>query len=217
MTGSEFLTYVKRVFARTDKDTEIYEATTDVISDIRIQIKSEEYKEEAYVAGINTIGEYRLALPSDFGHLIGLITLVDNNGNYVSTLNKLSKQSYDNKYGDRLYSDVSNVLTGVPEDFCIYAKQIYLGPVPDDTSYKYYLNYTTEDFKEIEAATDPVPFTDKYRNVLRAGVLAELYLGLDAFEDAAYWRQIFNSGVLKIKSNDDDNITSMSNIQYSGI
>jgi hypothetical protein len=217
MTGSDFLTYVKRVFKRTDKDTEIYEAMADTVADIRLQLKTEDYKEEAYIAGISTLGEYRIALPSDFKHLIGNVTLVDNSGVSTKTLNKISKQTYDEKYGDRLYTTTSNQLDGEPVDFCIYAEQIYIGPVPDSISYRYYINYTTEDYAAIVAGTTLVPFTDRYRSTVRSGVLAEVYAGLEALEESNYWRALYVDGLVKIKSNDDDNIADNESIVYHGI
>lgn len=218
MTGSEFLAYVKRVFKRTDKDTEIYEATADIIADIRLQIKAEDYKEEAYVtSGISALGDYRLALPNDFGHIIGEIKLVDDSGGYTRTLKKISKQTYDKLYSDRLHASTSDVTLAPPVHFCIYAKQIFLGPVPDSTSYIYHINYTTEDYAAITSSTDPVPFSERYRTILRAGVLSEVYMGLEAFEEANYWRQIYVDGLIKIKSNEDQNISDNEGVVYHGI
>lgn len=214
MTGPEFLAYVKRIFIRTDKDTEIYEATTDVIADVRLQLKPEDYKEEAYIAGITSLGDYRIALPSDFKHLIGDVTVVDESDNSTRKLTKLSKDAYDEKYGDRLTSDP---LDGFPVDFCIYAEQIYLGPVPDSVSYKYYMNYSTEDYTEIDGDTTSVPFTDRYRNIIRAGVLAEIYSGLEFFDEANYWRSLYIDGLVKIKANDDGNIADGMGVAYHGI
>lgn len=217
MTGSQFLAYVRRVFKRTDKDTEIYEATTDAIADIRLQLKTEDYKEEAYVAGITVLGDYRIALPADFGHLIGDITLVDDAGGQTRTLNKISKQSYDEKYGDRLHSNIADINDAMPTEYCIYAGQIYLGCVPDAITYKYYMNYTTEEFTEVDANTVDVPFSGKYRTILRAGVLADLYSGLEFFDEANYWRSLFNDGLLKIKANEDDNTSSKEGVTYHGV
>lgn len=217
MTGSQFLAYVKRIFKRTDKDTEIYEATTDIIADIRLQLKTEAYKEEAYNAGISALGDYRIALPSDFGHIIGEITLVDNSGGHTRILKKISKQTYDELYGDRLHSSSSNVDFAMPVHFCIYAKQIFVGPVPDSTAYSYYINYTTENYTEIDASTDPVPFTDRYRSVLRAGVLSEMYTGLEAIDEGNVWRQLYVDGLLKLKKNEDENLADTEGVVYHGI
>lgn len=215
MIGSDFLTYVKRKFKRTDKDTEIYQATTDIIADIRLRLKSDEYKEEAYIVGITSLGDYRISLPSDFGHLIGSVTVIDvTNDEPLGVLTKISKQRYDELYQDRLLVDP---VDGIPKHFCIYAEQIYLGPVPDSVDYKYQLNYTTEDYTEVDASTALVPFSDKYRNILRAGVLAELHDGLENFEESAYWRQMYLDGVSKIEKSELDNTTAHDNMQYNGI
>ena len=84
-TGAEMLAYVKRKFKRPDKDTEIYEAATDTIADMRLQILSEDYKEEAYISGISSLGDYRIALPSDFGHIIGDVTVTDTGDDVFKT------------------------------------------------------------------------------------------------------------------------------------
>jgi hypothetical protein len=217
MTGAETLAYIKRILKRTDKDTEIYEALTDIIADIRIQLRTEDYKEEAYIAGISTLGEYKITLPSDFGHLIGRVTLVDDVNNQTRTLHKISKDTYDQKYGDRLYTNTDHVFDGIPCEFCIYAGQLFLGPVPDLTTYKYYINYTTEDFAVITAATDPVPFTDKYRRTLRAGVLSDVFEGLEFFDEASYWRGAYNEGLIKLQRNDAENISSLEGVRYNGV
>ena len=217
MTGAEFLAYVKRKFKRTDKDTEIYEATTDVIADIRLQLRTEDYKEEAYTADISVLGDYRVSLPTDFGHLIGDITLIDDTGSMNRKLKKMSKQSYDDKYPERLHTDVSNVDLGVPVDYCIYSGQVYLGPVPDDITYKYYMNYTTEDYAATTALTDPVPYSERYRQMLRYGVLADLYDGLDFIEEAQIQQQKYMSELLKLKVNDDENIDDKDLVKYHGI
>lgn len=218
MTGAEFLAYVKRIFKRTDKDTEIYEATADIIADIRLQLKTEDYKEEATVsAGISSLGDYRIALPNDFGHIIGGVQLIDDSSGHTRTLKKISKQTYDQLYGDRLHASTSNVDMAMPVDFCIYADQIFLGPVPDSTSYIYHINYTTEDYASITAETDPVPFSERYRSILRAGVLSEIFMGLEEFDESNYWRQIYSDGLFKIKTNDDRNTSDIEGVVYHGI
>ena len=217
MTGTEFLAYVKKKFLRTDKDSEIYEATTDIIADMRLQFNSEDYKEEAYIVGIDTLGEYRIAVPSDFGHLIGDITLVDPDSNSNRELNKISKSEYDLKYGDRLYSAVANVYTGEPYDYCIYGKQIFVGPVPDKVTYKYQMNYTTEDYIEVTAATDPVPFSNKYRDILRNGVMFQMHDLLENYSEADRYGQYYSNGLGKIVNSDETNIMDNEQVSYNGV
>jgi hypothetical protein len=218
MDGASFLTYVKRILKRTDKDTEIYEAIADVIADIRLQLRTEDYKEEAFVTlGVSPLGDYRIALPNDFKHIIGDLRLVDDSSGHTRVLKKISKQTYDELYSDRLHASTANVDLAMPVHFCIYAEQIFLGPVPDSTSYIYHINYTTEDYAAITSVTDPVPFSDRYRSMLRAGVLAEVFMGLEAFDEADYWKQVYLDGLLKLKINDDRNTSDTEGVVYHGI
>jgi len=216
MSGEEFRDYVVRKFKRTDKDTELYEATTDTIADMRIQFLSEDYKEEAYITGITTLGDYRIALPSDFGHLIGNISIVDSDDTQYPALQKISKEKYDELYPDRLFDTVANINSDVPKHFCIYANQVYLGPVPDAITYKYQLNYTTEAYTAIAVSTTEVPFTDRDRNTLRSGVLAELYDGMEEFEESQYWRGQYMQGLDKLANNDNMNIADNGSVVFSG-
>jgi len=171
MTGAEFLAYVQRKFKRTDKDTELYEATTDIIADMRRRFLSDYYGEEAYIAGISSVGDYRLAVPSDLGHFIGNISITETSDDTeYPNLEKISKEKYDRLYPDRLLSSSSNMHTGLPRHYCIYGAQVYVGPVPDKTTYRYHVNYTTEAFTAIASGTTTVPFSGAERNVLRSGV-----------------------------------------------
>ena len=220
MTGSEFRDYVVNKFVRTDKDTEIYQATTDVLAEINRKIKGDDYAEEAYVAGITTIGEYKIALPSDFGSIVGTISITDTTADdYYTPLNKISKQEYDDLYPDRLLTAVGNMHKDVPRDFCIYAEQIYLGPVPDKTTYRYQINYTTENIAEIASGTANVPYTSlNHRNMLRNGVLFELHDGLENFDEAAYYKSLFLNGVDElIRYENNIKRAGSSGVAYHGI
>ena len=57
MTGAEWKAYVLKKFKRNDKDTELFQATTDTIADMRLQFDSEDYKEEAMLQGL-LLGDY---------------------------------------------------------------------------------------------------------------------------------------------------------------
>jgi hypothetical protein len=221
MTGANFYSYVLRKFKRTDKSTEVYEAMTDVIADITTAIMADERQEETYVAGISTVGEYQIALPSDFGHIIGNVSVTDTAGDDTyQPLRKISKQRYDEKYGDRSLTAVGNVHTSVPREYCIYAGQIYVGPVPDLTTYRYQINYSTENTSEIVSGTAIVPFTSEIRNrnMVRSGVLYELNEGLENFEEAAYHKAVYLDGLRKMKKMEDTNKAPTSeNVIYHGV
>jgi len=218
MTGANFYIYILNIFKRTDKSTEVYEAITDVITDMRLRLLSEDFKEETYSTSISALGEYRLSLPSDFGHIIGGISIVDvDDSSTYPPLVKISKEHYDELYHDRILSDAGDVSTDRPRHFCIYAEQVYLGPVPDKTTYKYQINYTTEDSTDITSDTTSVPFTDKWRYYVRSGVLNQLFKGLEQFEEASIWEAEYERGLAKIAENDDFNTSAFQQIQYQGL
>lgn len=218
MDGADWLTYVIAKFKRPDKNPEILEATTDIIADMRIQFYPDMFKEEAYLSGITVLGEYRLPLPVDFGHLIGDISITDpNNDTWFPPLLKLSKEAYDQLYPERLLTG-SSQLRQVPIHYCIYADQIYLGPVPNSMEYRYQINYTTEAGQIISESTDPVPFSNKapHRNVLRAGVLKELHDGMENYDEAAYWEGEYNKGLSKIIASETNYVQDNESVEYSG-
>ena len=218
MTGSEFYAYVLNKFKRTDKEDEVYEAITDVIADMCIQFYPEDFKEEAALTGTITLGDYRLPVPSDFGHLIGDVSITDTaQDSRYHPLIKISKTQYDALYVDRLFSSTASMTLSRPQHYCLYGNQIYLGPVPDKTTYQYQINYTTIGFETVTSATDPVKFTDKYRNILRSGVLAELHNGMENYDEASYWKDEYLKGLSKIAANDETNISDNSGVIYNGI
>jgi len=220
MTGQEFLDYTIRKFKRDDKDTELLEATTDTISLMRIKFNPEKYKQEAFLQGISTLGDYALGVPVDFGQIIGLIRVVDTDSDQdYPNLNKISKQEYDELYPDVLLDSATSKNPGVPRDFCLYGEQFLIGPVPDKTTYKYYINYTIEDASDVTVDTTAVPFTEelRHRNVLRNGVLFELHDGLENFEEASYYKSLFLDGLNDIILQEARNVASDgSGIIYHG-
>jgi hypothetical protein len=179
---------------------------------------SDDYKEESYSTSIAAVGDYRLSLPSDFGHIIGSVSITDpDTDESYPPLAKISKEHYDELYHDRLLADAGNINTDRPRHFCIYAEQIYLGPVPDKITYKYQFNYTTENSTDIVAGATAVPFTDKWRYYVRAGVLSQLYKGLEMFDEAGQWEIEYERGIAKIAANDKSNTDAFEQIQYHGI
>ncbi len=218
MTGEEVRDYIVRRFKRPDKDTDIYESLTDVIMEMNLVFYSQKAAQEAFTDFISEIGDYKLPLPVDFGHIIGDITAVDNTNGETWTVRKISKEAYDELYGDRLFDEVSRVDKEKPRHFCVYAEQIFLGPVPDNVEYIYQINYTTEEATVIEADTASVKYSDRYRRCLRYGVLADLYAGMSMDEEAAKWQAYYDREIDRIVANDDTNTDGTSqNATYHGI
>lgn len=190
MTGSDWRDYVLRCgFKRPDKDTELYEATTDAIQEMRRRFMFDEAENETTTTDtISVLGDFKLTVESDFGLLLGVVLEDDDTG---TPLVHISKSEYD-----RLYSSV-NVESdkGYPEHFCIYNGQIYLGPIPDQTSYSYRISYSRR-AGTITSSTTGVPFTNLYRDVLCDNVLERLYRGLEDYDKADRHKQKFEEGFL---------------------
>lgn len=202
MTGAEFYAYCLRRFKRTDKETEFYEAVTDVVMDVKLRYFFEDFKEEAYSSGIASLGDWKLSLPSDFGHLIGDMTLIDNAGN-SHVLGKLTIEAFKELYPN---NDATDVITGMPKHYCIFSGQVLLGQVPDSTDYNYQFDYSTEAAEVISSSTDPVPFCSRYRWIMRDLVLSELYSGMGFDDEAAKFKASGENGIALMIANDEWNV-----------
>jgi hypothetical protein len=220
MDGASFLAYVKQVLKRTDKDTVVYTATEDTVMDMRSRMLSDNYSYTATTpSGTLAVGDYKLSVPSDFGHLIGDITIRDAETDTVyNPAKRLSKEEYDEIYSQNLSATVSKRLTGVPLHYCYFGREIWLGPAVDKTTYEFTINYTTEDVPTITGATAEVQFTDQFREVVRAGVLFRVYFELGFTQEASNWASAYEGGIQKIIENDLFNNASSSNgMTYNGV
>lgn len=191
MTGSDFYDYVLRLgFKRTDKATEFYEAATDAIQEMRRRFMFDEAESEATTTDtISSLGDFKLTLESDFGLLLGVMLEDDDTG---TPLTKVSKYRYDELYPSvNVESD-----RGYPRHFCVYAGQIYIGPIPDNTDYVYRLSYSKR-AGTVTSSTTGVPFTNLYRDILADNIQGRLYKGLDDFDKATYFRNSFEDGFLQ--------------------
>lgn len=213
MTGAEFYAYVLREFKRTDKSTEVYEAITDTLINIRTRYPFDDFKTEAYTSdGIDVLGDYRLDLPSDFGHIISVRVLED--GSLHPPLIKLNKPQFDDLYPHPNDTDVSK---GVPKHYCVYNNQILLGDVPDDITYLYEISYSTEEAVEIASSTTEIDFTDRYREMLRAGVLERLYEIMGADNLAIKWKSVYEEGLARMIERETNNADGIIQQKYCGI
>lgn len=191
MTGAAFYAYLLREFKRTDKETEAYEAITDTVMDLRRRFKWEAFKVESYTSnGISSLGDYKIDLPTDFGHLMADVRLID--GTSSAPLCKKSKAAFNELYPNQ---NDANASRGIPQDYCIFGNQILIGPVPDSTGYLYELDYTKEEAAAIVAGTSSVPFANLHREVLRNGVLMRLYRGMRQFQTAKLYEADYEKGV----------------------
>lgn len=185
MTGSDWRDYVLRCgFKRTDKDTELYEATTDAIQECRRLFMFDEAEAEITTTDtISVLGDFKIAIEEDFGMVLGIVV---EDGDTGTPLVKISKSEFD-----KLYSSVNvETDTGYPKHFCIYAGQIYIGPTPDRVTYAYRISYSKR-AGTITSSTSGVPFTNLYRDMLCDNVLFRLYKGLEEFDKSNYYLESF--------------------------
>ena len=212
MTGLEMLTYIVRIFKRTDKDTELYEALTDTILDMKLRFEHDRFKVEAYSTSISALGDYKIDIPSDFGHMIGEMRCCD--GTNSVTLKKVTKAEFDRMYPNPNATDVT---TAMPKHYCLFGEQFLFGDVPDDITYSYEFSYTTEAVEVIVAGTTSVPFSDRYRECLKFGVLMRLFAGLDDDEKAMKWKAHYDAEVQKIENTDRRNTSASGAVQYNDL
>ncbi len=213
MTGSEMLAYVKKIFKRTDKDDEIYECITDTILDLKIRYEFDTYKVEAYSTSISTAGDYKIDVPSDFGHLVGAMRVCDDASN-SRTLIKLSKAKFDELYPN---PNASGVTTGMPRHYCLFGEQLLFGPVPDETTYSYEFSYTTEEVETIVAGTALVPFSTFNRECIRAGTLQRIYELVEDENRGKYWEQKYELAAQKVIDNDRHNKEATNIVAYNDL
>lgn len=190
MLGSDWYAYVLRGgFKRTDKETEVYEETTDAIQEMRRRFMFDEAESETTTTDtIATLGDYKINVQSDFGLLLGILV---EDGQDGTPLIQVSKHEFDNLYPDiNVTSD-----RGYPKHFTIYAGSIQIGPIPDQVSYSYRCAYSQR-AGTVTSTTVGVPFTRDYRDILRDNVSARLYKLMDEFDKSGQLRQSFEDGFL---------------------
>jgi hypothetical protein len=212
MTGVEFYNYVLRTFIRTDKSTQVYEAVSDTIKDMRLRFGYEAYQVEGYTSGIDTLGEYAFGLPTNFGHLTTDVKVLDDDSSEV--LIKLSKAEFDEKYPNPNYTDATQEK---PEHYCIFSDQILLGPVPDSLDYEYEFSYSEEDTVAIDGDTTSVDFTDRGREIIKFGTLYRVYRDLGNDEEAKKWNALYEAGIVKFQDREKNNLNAPMNVKYRGI
>ena len=190
MSGSDWRDYVLRCgFKRTDKDSELYEATTDAIQEMRRRFMFDEAEEDsASTDTIGTLGEFKIDIETDLGLFLGVRV---QDGTDAFNLIKVSKAQFDELYPD---INVTND-RGYPKHFCVFAQQVWIGPIPDSVSYTYRKSFSLR-AGTITSATAGVPFTNLYRDVLADNVLARLYKGLEEYDKSNYHKSAFEEGFL---------------------
>lgn len=214
MSGDDWYQYVLRALKRTDKETEVFDATKDTITDMRDRLIFPENETDGDIVDtISVLGEYRMDLPGDFGHFLSAVVLID--GDFGFTLWKISKDEFDRKYTGFGTGASSR---GRPKEFTVYGGKILVGPVPDKTSYTYKQAYSSDDRASYTADSVSIPFTDKYREMMRWGVLQRLFADILKNDDqAAKFGTLYESKLRIIERQLDRNKKGRSETKYQGV
>jgi hypothetical protein len=184
MTGSDFYDYLVRTFGRTDKPTEVYEAITDTIRDLRLRYHFDEATEELTSTDtIGTLGDFKIELESDMAMLLGVVV---EDGDTAHPLTLRTKKQFDELYPDINVTDNG----GFPSDYCIFGGSIYIGPQPDSTGYVYRLSQSTRG-GVVTSSTTAIPFTGVDRELVKHGALSRLFVVMEEPNLAAVHEALF--------------------------
>jgi hypothetical protein len=209
LTGSQMRAYIIRSgFRRTDMDDEIYDAMTDTVMEMEQAFRFDERETESSTTDSITVdGDYKLTQQTDFGHIVTLVMVDDN---YAVPLDRISKAAYDLLYPNPTGGDY----TGYPKNYALFAGQVYIGPIPDRTTYSYRMAYSQRLTSVINAATDPVPFSSQYREVLKDGCLRRLFKNLKNWDLAERFGQDYGFGLDRIITKERRNRGSQGPTSY---
>lgn len=200
LTGLQMKAYViSSGFKRDDMDDEIYDALTDTIMEMEQAFQFDEREKESTTTDtITVVGDYKIDLEPDFGHLVTVVLL---DGDTSMPLMRVSKAVYDLRYT----TPPSNENLGYPEAFAIFGGKLYIGPPPEQTSYQYRLSYSQRLTSVIDASTSPVPFSAQYREMLKDGSMFRLFKNLKNWDSAAYFKSDFGDAMTRVMNRERRN------------
>lgn len=181
MTATDFYAYLlRRGFKRTDKSTEAYEAITDAVQILRRKFEFQEAEEEtATTDTITTDGDFKISLESDYGFIQGVVC---EDGTDAWPIPIIPRSTFDAAYPDiNVTSD-----RGTPKCAKVYDDTLYIGPIPDKTTYAFRIHHSVRG-ATISAATTAVPFTDLYRDILSDLATGILFRGVENYQLADYF------------------------------
>jgi hypothetical protein len=184
MTLANFKTYVKQIYKRTDKDTEITQAYNDAISAASLKMPHGAYKYQSWVNCGD--GQEDYALPSTIIHIMHPIRLLDGSTSADSgiKLEHITKEEYDRREPN---PNRTSPAKGYPSAYAIYSGSILLTPIPDSADYIIEIDWTKR--KTALSADDDLPaLGSEWDEVLRQMVLARMYELVELFQEAQYWR-----------------------------
>lgn len=193
LTGPQMLAYVRRSgFLRDDMDAEAYDAITDTVLEMEQLFDFDERQIDTPSSStITALGGYKLPVEQDQGFLI---TVRVNYNNYSQALQKISKACYDYLYP----APSSQQYRGFPGFYAVFGGNILLGAPPDNVLYTYQVAYSKILTAVIDGVTNPVPFSSRYREVLKDGTMMRLFYNLKDIPTAQAWQAKYEAGYDRI-------------------
>lgn len=213
MSGADWYTYVLEDFKRTDKEDAIFNATKDIIDDIRLRVPTQDDESQTTTTDtISTLGDYRIDLEDNFGMMVANVLLQEET--LGRPLDKISKAEFDRRY---LLYGTGSAFRGVPEAFCVFGGQILIGPVPNSTDYSYVVSQTDDPHSEYTIDSVSIPFTNRYRLIVKNGVLSLTFKGVRNDDQAAIYGTLYENGMRKLEKREDRNRTGVRKTRYQGV
>lgn len=188
MTLSNFLTYVKRDFKRTDKNTEITQAYNDMIYWVAALMPHGNYKFQSYIAVV--AGQEDYPLPTNLMHLIHPVKFLEGSSSNDAgfPLVRKTKEEYDVLYPNP--NRTSPTDKGTPGVYAVFSRSILIGPLPDAAV------VTRGGLLEINwgklpttlsADSDTASLGSEWDEVLKQGTLERVYAGMGMLQESTYW------------------------------
>lgn len=202
LSASDWVDYIVRTFRRTDKTTDIYDATNEAIGEIRRTFATaREEKETALTQQISVLGQYKMDVETDLGLNVSDVFIQDtSNGRYLIPISKSMFDWLYTRWG------TSAAHRAKPIHYCLYARQILIGPAPNTIAYNYVVSYSKDDHILVDVTTSSVPFTTTdYREILKHGVLMRIFSLVENDEQAQKYGAFWLKGLKEIETKEDRN------------
>lgn len=183
MTLSEYQTYIKRDFKRTDKDTEITQAVNDTIIWIATIMPHGGYKFQSYINTV--IGREDYAIPSTLIHIIHPIRLLlgATSADSGYPLRHLTKEEYDRLEPNPNRSSPS---TGRPDAYTIFSRSILISPPADSVSTILEINWSKRP-TSLSLSADTPSLGSEWDEIVKHGSLERLFAGIGLYGESQFW------------------------------
>lgn len=188
MQLSDFLTYCRRDFKRTDKNTELTQAYNDMIFWVAALLPFGNYKFQSYISTVNAQEDY--PLPSNLIHLIHPVRFLEGSGtnDHGWPLEHLTKEEYDLRFPNP--NRTSPTDKGKPTVYTIFSRSILVGPLPDSANYLLEINWGKR-ATVLSADSDTPSIGSEWDEIFKYGTLERVHAGMGMTQEADYWASLY--------------------------